>query len=104
FAPGQLSRIADTVSAALDTMTGATAPRLHLELMIARALVGAPQARGEGAAPAQGSPAGHTSAQAAGPSPSGPATAPPPRQPGPASAGPARPAAPAQPANSSVPA
>ncbi len=39
FAPGQLSRIADTVSNTLDTMVGATAPRLHLELMIARALL-----------------------------------------------------------------
>lgn len=38
FAPGQLSRIADTVSHTLDTMVGATAPRLHLELMVARAL------------------------------------------------------------------
>ena len=39
FAPGQLSRIADTISATLDTMVGATAPRLHLELMVARALL-----------------------------------------------------------------
>ena len=39
FAPGRLSRIADTVSESLDRMVGATAPRLHLELMIARALV-----------------------------------------------------------------
>nr|WP_244303369.1 DNA polymerase III subunit gamma and tau [Leucobacter coleopterorum] len=39
FGPGELSRIADTVSATLDKMVGATAPRLQLELMIARALV-----------------------------------------------------------------
>lgn len=39
FGPGELSRIADTVSATLDKMAGATAPRLQLELMIARALV-----------------------------------------------------------------
>lgn len=39
FAPGQLSRIADVVSAALDKMAGATAPRLQLELMVARVLV-----------------------------------------------------------------
>ncbi len=39
FARGELSRIADTVSAGLDKMAGATAPRLQLELMIARALV-----------------------------------------------------------------
>lgn len=38
FAPGELSRVADAVSAALDSMAGATAPRLHLELLVARAL------------------------------------------------------------------
>ncbi len=37
--PGELSRFADIVSDALDEMVGATAPRLHLELMIARMLV-----------------------------------------------------------------
>lgn len=35
----ELSRVADIVNAALTEMTGATSPRLHLELMIARALV-----------------------------------------------------------------
>lgn len=35
-----LSRIADVVNDALTEMTGATSPRLHLELMIARTLVG----------------------------------------------------------------
>jgi DNA polymerase-3 subunit gamma/tau len=46
FGPGELSRIADVVSGALDKMAGATAPRLQLELMVARALVqsGTPQA------------------------------------------------------------
>ena len=39
FGRGELSRIADIVSEALDKMSGATAPRLQLELMIARALV-----------------------------------------------------------------
>ncbi|WP_255808968.1 DNA polymerase III subunit gamma and tau [Leucobacter aridicollis] len=39
FGARELSRTADTVSEALDQMTGATPPRLHLELMIARALV-----------------------------------------------------------------
>ena len=39
FGPGELSRIADVVSGSLDKMAGATAPRLQLELMIARALV-----------------------------------------------------------------
>nr|WP_281357291.1 DNA polymerase III subunit gamma and tau [Rathayibacter agropyri] len=35
----ELSRIADVVNDALTEMTGATSPRLHLELMIARTLV-----------------------------------------------------------------
>ncbi|MGO1539555.1 MAG: DNA polymerase III subunit gamma and tau [Leucobacter sp.] len=39
FGRAELSRVADTVSETLDKMTGATAPRLHLELMVARALV-----------------------------------------------------------------
>src|SRR5690606_26244997 len=38
FGASRLSRTADVVSAALDDMTGATSPRLHLELMIARVL------------------------------------------------------------------
>ena len=39
FGPADLSRIADIVNSALTEMTGATSPRLHLELMIARTLV-----------------------------------------------------------------
>jgi DNA polymerase III subunit gamma/tau len=39
FGAAELSRIADIVNAALTEMSGATSPRLHLELMIARALV-----------------------------------------------------------------
>lgn len=39
FASGVLSRVADVVNAALNSMGGATAPRLQLELMMARALV-----------------------------------------------------------------
>jgi len=46
FGAARLSRTADVVSAALDDMTGATSPRLHLELMIARVLAAA----GQGAA------------------------------------------------------
>lgn len=38
YGAARLSRTADVVSAALDDMTGATSPRLHLELMIARVL------------------------------------------------------------------
>ncbi|WP_349899872.1 DNA polymerase III subunit gamma and tau [Parafrigoribacterium soli] len=39
FGVAELSRTADVVGAALTEMTGATSPRLHLELMIARVLV-----------------------------------------------------------------
>ncbi len=39
FGTVELSRAADVVNAALTEMTGATSPRLHLELMIARVLV-----------------------------------------------------------------
>ncbi|GAA2864463.1 DNA polymerase III subunit gamma and tau [Microbacterium arabinogalactanolyticum] len=42
FGPARLSRTADLVSQALDDMTGATSPRLHLELLVARVLAGAP--------------------------------------------------------------
>lgn len=46
FRPGELSRIADIASEALDRMVGATAPRLQLELMIARSLVALDEVRG----------------------------------------------------------
>ncbi|MGO4692572.1 DNA polymerase III subunit gamma and tau, partial [Glaciibacter sp. 2TAF33] len=39
FGPTELSRTADILNAALTEMTGATSPRLHLELMVARALI-----------------------------------------------------------------
>ena len=39
FGASELSRSADVVNAALTEMTGATSPRLHLELMVARILV-----------------------------------------------------------------
>lgn len=41
FGAARLSRTADVVSVALDDMSGATSPRLHLELMVARVLAGA---------------------------------------------------------------
>ncbi|WP_102191755.1 DNA polymerase III subunit gamma and tau [Microbacterium aurantiacum] len=41
FGSARLSRTADLVSAALDDMSGATSPRLHLELMVARVLASA---------------------------------------------------------------
>jgi DNA polymerase-3 subunit gamma/tau len=39
FGSAELSRAADVVGAALTDMTGATSPRLHLELMVARVLL-----------------------------------------------------------------
>ncbi|MDJ0338428.1 DNA polymerase III subunit gamma and tau [Cryobacterium sp. PH31-O1] len=39
FGPAELSRTADILNAALTEMSGATSPRLHLELMVARALI-----------------------------------------------------------------
>ncbi|TFB77126.1 DNA polymerase III subunit gamma and tau [Cryobacterium flavum] len=39
FGPAELSRTADILNAALTEMSGATSPRLHLELMIARSLI-----------------------------------------------------------------
>src|SRR5690606_10352796 len=39
YGSAELSRTADVVGAALTELTGATSPRLHLELMIARVLV-----------------------------------------------------------------
>jgi DNA polymerase-3 subunit gamma/tau len=52
FGSARLSRTADVVSAALDDMSGATSPRLHLELMVARVLAGATDAAPAVAAPA----------------------------------------------------
>ena len=46
FGPGMLSRAADVVNAGLAEMTGATSPRLQLELIAARLLL--PGAAGEG--------------------------------------------------------
>jgi DNA polymerase-3 subunit gamma/tau len=45
FGPGSLSRAADIVNAGITEMTGATSPRLHLELICARLLL--PGASGE---------------------------------------------------------
>ncbi len=68
FTPAELSRAADVVNKALTEMTGATSPRLHLELMTARVLVAlggeaamtaapAAPARVAAAAPAAAAPA-----------------------------------------------
>ena len=48
FGEAELSRTADVVAAALTEMTGATSPRLHLELMVARILVPASDASERG--------------------------------------------------------
>lgn len=62
FGGERLSRVADLVSRTLDDMTGATSPRLQLELMIARVLASeapatgaVPAASGSGGAPAKAS-------------------------------------------------
>ena len=61
FGAAELSRAADIVNASLSEMTGATSPRLHLELMIARLLVRS----GVSVAPAtQAAPAEKTAAPA----------------------------------------
>src|SRR6187402_28164 len=49
FGQAELSRAADVVNAALTEMTGATSPRLHLELMVARILVPASDESDRGA-------------------------------------------------------
>ncbi|MEO6942577.1 MAG: DNA polymerase III subunit gamma and tau [Terrimesophilobacter sp.] len=48
FGDAELSRAADVVGTALTEMTGATSPRLHLELMVARILVPASDASARG--------------------------------------------------------
>ncbi|WP_396657508.1 DNA polymerase III subunit gamma and tau [Microbacterium sp.] len=88
FGPGRLSRTADLVVAALDEMTGATSPRLQLELMVARVLTHAAPAaappaagrapeRSDPAAPA--APVGERGAESAGPARAEPAHAEPAR-------------------------
>ena len=103
FGAKELSRTADTVSEALDQMTGATPPRLHLELMIARALVelaapdaAVPAMTGAAGFPAGAGAAGATGQRAGGPAQSG-AAQPRTAHPVPAQPGQAQPAASAQP-------
>jgi DNA polymerase-3 subunit gamma/tau len=94
FGAERLSRTADLVVNALDEMTGATSPRLHLELLVARVLADA-----GGTVPASAPAA---SAPAAAPSVPAPAASPPAATPvatppaaAPVSAAPAAPAPPA---------
>ena len=85
FGAARLSRTADVVSAALDDMSGATSPRLHLELMVARVLASAKADAAAlslpgSAAPAAAAPAAapvRTSAPAAAAAPSVQAAVPP---------------------------
>lgn len=64
FGTQRLSRTADLVVTALDEMTGATSPRLHLELLVARVLAdaGAVSAPAPVAAPTAAAPAAPVSA------------------------------------------
>ncbi|MBT2475154.1 DNA polymerase III subunit gamma and tau [Microbacterium sp. ISL-103] len=90
FGSARLSRTADVVSAALDDMSGATSPRLHLELMVARVLTAAGDT---GTADAlASSPAASAPARAAAPAPAAAAA------PAPAAAAAPAPAAAAAPA------
>ncbi|MEV4737899.1 MULTISPECIES: DNA polymerase III subunit gamma and tau [unclassified Microbacterium] len=66
FGAARLSRTADVVSAALDDMSGATSPRLHLELMVARVLAGSTDAAAAG--PSTGAAPTATAARASAPS------------------------------------
>ncbi|MFB4350160.1 DNA polymerase III subunit gamma and tau [Microbacterium sp. CR_7] len=74
FGSARLSRTADVVSAALDDMSGATSPRLHLELMVARVLAG-PTDAGTAAAAAQPRAAATRAHASSAPAPSAPAPA-----------------------------
>ncbi|WP_168916410.1 DNA polymerase III subunit gamma and tau [Microcella flavibacter] len=82
FAPADLSTAADVVNRALTEMTGATSPRLHLELMMARVLVtaapGVAAARPAGAATARSAAPGGSAPSSASPASGGPPSDPPP--------------------------
>ncbi len=69
FGSARLSRTADIVSAALDDMSGATSPRLHLELLVARVLAAGADAAAAvpAAAPVQRPAASPAAATAAAP-------------------------------------
>ncbi|MGF3055905.1 DNA polymerase III subunit gamma and tau [Microbacterium sp. YY-01] len=75
FGRDRLSRTADIVSLALDDMSGATSPRLHLELMIARVLAAEPASTSEAPssspapAAAASAPASRQQSPAAAPAP-----------------------------------
>lgn len=90
----RLSHIADLVIATLDDMTGATSPRLQLELMVARVLASAWAGAGPaaGAAPAPGvaaAPVATAAPAAAAPAAAAPAAAAPAAAPAPTASAPA---------------
>ncbi len=91
FGTARLSRVADVVVSALDEMSGATSPRLQLELMIARVLTfgGASDAPATPAVSTPASPAASTPAPTPAPSPAATRVpAPVPAEPAPAPAEP----------------
>ena len=92
FGTDRLSRTADLVVTALDDMTGATSPRLQLELMVARVLAQTSPALAQPA-----DPAAQPVAPAAMPSPSTPIVPPPVRDAAPVAAPPAAASAPVAP-------
>ena len=107
FGPGALSRAADVVNAGLTEMTGATAPRLQLELIAARILL--PGAAGEAGFAARldrlerrldvgGVPTGAAPYAVSSPAAAVPTAAPPAAGPAPGTAAPTPAATPAAPA------
>ncbi|MCG7418033.1 DNA polymerase III subunit gamma and tau, partial [Microbacterium sp. ACRRU] len=76
FGVARLSRTADLVVAALDEMTGATSPRLQLELLVARVLTHAGVSQGTSPAAASAHAAEHVSPNTGGRAGAVPASAP----------------------------
>ncbi|BAJ75592.1 DNA polymerase III, gamma/tau subunits [Microbacterium testaceum StLB037] len=74
FGVARLSRTADLVVAALDEMTGATSPRLQLELLVARVLTHASVSQGSSPATIHDLDAARTAAPAAAPATGRPAS------------------------------
>ncbi|QIG39940.1 DNA polymerase III subunit gamma and tau [Microbacterium sp. 4R-513] len=102
FGSARLSHTADLVIATLDDMTGATSPRLQLELMVARVLAAASASAAAPAVAAGAAPVGAASATAPASAPSRAAAAATPAG-GAAPAAPASGAAPAAPTDSPEP-
>ncbi|WP_297846029.1 DNA polymerase III subunit gamma and tau [uncultured Corynebacterium sp.] len=75
FSGPQLTYLASTVNDRISDLTGATSPRLLLEIMCAHLLIGSTGPAGAGPAPAAApAPAPAANAAAASPAPAGPAT------------------------------